>query len=242
MRVEFQPAYVLHTRLFRESSLLVDVLTENYGRVALVARGVRSEKKPTQRYHLQPFIPLQISWSGNSSLKTLTDLDPVGPAVFLERLYLYSGFYVNELLMNLLLPEDPAQDVYQNYQVLLHNLDSHQPLEASLRCFEFRLLEILGYGIDFTVCANSGSAIENGKTYCFVPDQGFLTLANNLKNSYPIVSGNYLLAIAANNFADIEVRRAAKRLSRLMFEHLLQGKTLKSRELFLSVAENKGRQ
>ncbi|MFT7222908.1 MAG: DNA repair protein RecO (recombination protein O) [Cellvibrionaceae bacterium] len=234
MRVELQPAYILHTRPFRENSLLVDALTQDHGRIALVARAVRSVKF-NQRYYLQPFIPLRISWLGNTSLKTLTNIDPSDPATVLTGTYLYSGFYINELLMQLLLPESPVHDIYHAYKKLLVNLENNQPLEFSLRYFEFYLLDMLGYGIDFNACADSGCPIESDNTYYFVPDHGLLESTHQLETAYLSISGQYLLAIGANDFIDIEVRRAAKKLSRFAFEHLLQGKTLKSRELFRAI-------
>ena len=44
MRYAAQPAFVLHTRAWRETSLLVEVLTYEHGRVGLIARGVHGPK------------------------------------------------------------------------------------------------------------------------------------------------------------------------------------------------------
>ena len=40
-RVDGQPAYVLHSYPFRETSLIVEVFSRDHGRVALLARGAR---------------------------------------------------------------------------------------------------------------------------------------------------------------------------------------------------------
>lgn len=61
MRVDLQAAYVLHTRPFRDTSLLVDCLTKHHGRISLVAKGARSAK---QKQLIQAFSPLTISWQG----------------------------------------------------------------------------------------------------------------------------------------------------------------------------------
>ena len=56
-RVLLQPAYVLHSQPFQNTSLLVDFFTIDYGRVRAVAKGARREKSK-YRSLLQLFHPL----------------------------------------------------------------------------------------------------------------------------------------------------------------------------------------
>ena len=80
-RVEAQPAFVLHARAWRETSLLLDVLSRDHGRIGLVARGVRSARSRTPRSLLQPFAPLQLGWSGRGELSTLNSAEAAGAAL-----------------------------------------------------------------------------------------------------------------------------------------------------------------
>ena len=72
--VYLQPAFILQQRKYRESSLIIDVLTRDFGRISLLAKGVRKAKSKTAGM-LQPFIPLLISYLGKAELKTLTGVE-----------------------------------------------------------------------------------------------------------------------------------------------------------------------
>jgi DNA repair protein RecO (recombination protein O) len=95
--VYLQPAFILQQRKFRETSLIIDVLTRDFGRISLLAKGVRKAKSKTAGL-LQPFIPLTLSYVGKSELKTLTDVEITQPFIQLQGLAVYCGFYVNELI------------------------------------------------------------------------------------------------------------------------------------------------
>lgn len=230
MRVEQQPAFVLHTRPFRDSSLLVDLLSEDYGRLTLVAKGARQSKRGWRQL-LQPFIPLDVSWQGNGELKTLTAADAAGEAVLLQGHYLYSGFYANELLTYLLKPYDAAPDLFQLYQQLLYILQQKPDLEQCLRGFELSLLTELGYGIDFSVDTATTEPIRANQSYGFSPNTGFIN-----QEAYPdagrYFAGEHIIAIGQNQLEGSAIKQAAKQITRIALAFYLQGKTIKSRELF----------
>lgn len=239
MRVELQPSYVLHARPYRDTSLLVDCFTQDYGRLTLVAKGGR---KPKQQQLLQAFRPLLLSWQGKSQLKTLIASETQGMPFNLSQQYLYSGFYVNELLTYLLAEHDEASEIYALYDALLKKLQAQQDLESSLRYFEFSLLGFLGYGIDFHNDAVSALPIDLTADYIFVGELGFveknlffeqdtLPAGIHLSNA-TFYSGADILAIGQHDYRQEQTRRAAKQLSRSAMAPLLQGKVIKSRELF----------
>ena len=62
----WQRAFVLHSRPWSETSLMLDVFTEESGRVRLVAKGARS-KRSTLKGALQPFTPLLLRFGGAKS-------------------------------------------------------------------------------------------------------------------------------------------------------------------------------
>lgn len=240
MRIEFQPAYVLHTRPYRDTSLLLDLLTPDLGRVGAVAKGVRRGKSQ-RRPLLNPFTPILVSLQGKSSLKTLTAVEANGRGHHLTGMTLYSGFYVNELLVRLLGELDPNPDIFDDYQWTLEALaaisaESSSSPEPLLRQFEWRFLESLGYGISFDQEAETGNPIDPAMAYRFDPEAGFIFAgafqAHAQEISYQLFSGLDLLACARTDFSSLQTLAAAKRLSRLMLQPLLGGKPLKSRELF----------
>jgi DNA repair protein RecO (recombination protein O) len=239
-RIELHPSYILHTRPYRDTSLLVDVLTQDYGKISLVVKGARKAKN-TQRYLLQPFISLLLSWQGKSSLKTCIGIEPqtVGclPNVLSGTLTgnkLYSAMYANELLAYLLPQDDPSDNVFACYEQLLKQL--HQPetqLEPCLRYFEFSLLEELGYGINFFKDADSDAVLEENKAYFFVPDYGFVATENHPEMRGANFSGGELIQISEQNYTALQTRQTAKLLSRIALKPHLRGRELKSRTLFL---------
>lgn len=232
MQVHTQPAYVLHSRPFRDTSLLVDVLSRDYGRISLIARGQRQARQKSRR-PLQPFVPLVLSWQGRSDLKTLTAAENSAAGVFLTGHYLYSGLYANELVMRLVPQGDAHPEIFAIYQHLLTQLATGEMLEAVLRNFEFSLLEQLGYGLEFRYEASSGEAIQAGCVYAYAAELGFAALAAGDQRAASGFPGEDLLAIAEGDYRSPQTRRSAKRLSRQVLALHLGNKPLKSRELFL---------
>ncbi len=231
--VEFQPAYVLHSRPYRDSSLIVNLFSRDAGRMAVVVRGARSGKRAL-RQQLQPFTPLLVSYRGRSELKTLTAVEAQAAARLLHGEALYSAFYVNELLMRLLPECDPHPELYLAYRDFLDRVSMPAAaLEPPLRQFEFALLAQLGYALAFDADAGSGAPLAAETDYRFVPEQGFIAVATPAdRRRSDCFSGAALIAIGAGEFQCDAVRRAAKRLARLALRPLLGSRPLKSREFF----------
>lgn len=231
MQVQLQPSYILHTRPYRDTSLLVEALTRDHGRLTLVARGQRQSRQKARR-PLQAFTLLLLSWQGRSDLKTLTGAEIQGTAAFLSGNYLYSGLYANELLMRLLPQGEGHDQSFDAYRHLLAELLEGRELEAGLRRFEFRLLDEMGYGIDFSLDANSGNPLSGEKIYQYLSEVGFLEVEANSAPAATAFVGRDLQAIAVSDYSQKETLRAAKRLARLALAPHLGSRPLKSRELF----------
>lgn len=236
-RIESQPAYILHTRNFSDSSLIVECLTADYGRVSAVMKGVRANSKSARqrRGSAQPFIPLWISWTGTTELKTITALEPRGALLALQGTVLFSALYVNELLSRLLQAVEEHTDIFILYEWTLKNLLSEPYTDVVLRRFELQLLNYLGFGIDFAVASATEKPIMAECHYTFQPELGFCELDAMVENRAALTSAVYpgadILAIGEGRFNDSS-RRAAKRLCRQALQVHLGGKPLKSRELF----------
>ena len=232
MRINLQPAYILHSRPYRDSSLLLEVFTAEHGRISLVGRGSRRRARGgSTGALLQPFTPLLVSFSGRSELRTLTAVEAVGMVIFLRGDSLYSGLYLNELLMRLLHRHDPHQTLFALYGQALQDLASSNPPDATLRQFEFRLLDDLGYGFELAAEGGSGEPVRADGWYHFNPDVGLVAGEQGSDPAQPTFHGADLLEMAVGKF-DGGVRLTAKRLMRQALAQHLGAAPLKSRDLF----------
>ncbi|WP_148861943.1 DNA repair protein RecO [Marinobacter fonticola] len=229
-KVEQEPGYVLHRRNYRETSLLVELFTLNHGRLTVVARGANSPKSPLKA-QLQPFQPMLLSWRGRSDLKTLTSAESrLGPNLSrTERLY--CGLYLNELMQRLLPPQEPHQTLFAQYIETLDELAAVADFEPTLRRFETKLVDALGYGFDWATAMDSGRPVSSSQHYYYDPEQGVLE-APTPGSLLQGLQGSVLLALANHNLSDRASRRTAKRVMRVLIDHLLQGRELHSRALF----------
>lgn len=225
MRVESVEGFVLHARDYRDTSQLVDIFTETYGRVRLVARGSRSHKK--NAFRLSPFAHATFGWTGRGELKTLTQFEP-NKNLSLAGEHLICGFYINELLWHLLLPEDSHPNLYFQYKKALEALGKNESLEPLLRRFELDLLEEVGYGISFDTDV-SGEPISEELRYSLVPELGGWNLT--CEDSTGVLSGQIILNISRDKYEDLATQKASKKINRMLIDTVLEGKKLNSREL-----------
>lgn len=234
--IENQPAWLLHSRPFRDTSLLLDFLTPDHGRVSAIARGARGPKSRT-RALLQPFQPLSISVAGRSELLNLRLVEPRGPARPLLGERLFSALYINELMVRLLPGHESEADLFETYGQILLDLAGPAELEPLLRSFELQLLDTLGYGLQFAHEADNSEAIAGEGWYYLREDSGFVRQLQvqdpqHQSSAVQLYPGAELLLIAAQNFSAASTRKYAKRLLRQVLQQHLSERPLASRELF----------
>ena len=232
-RVQLAPGFVLHARPYRETSALVELFTFEHGRVAVVARGARGPKSRL-RAELQPFRPLLLSWQSRSELGSLTGAESEHAAPLIGGLALYAAFYLNELLLRLLVRHDPHPVLYRDYVDALQRLEEGAPVETVLRRFEHRLLEALGYALVLDRDVRTGEALDPDSHYDYQLEQGPTRVAADTGMGF-VFAGSSLLAISAGRFDDAQVLRDAKRLMRAALKLYLGDKPLKTRELLRQV-------
>jgi len=226
-RVQDETGFILHQIPYRESSSLVDVLTRQHGRLRLLAKGHR--KPGLRRTPLHAFTALHLSWSGRSSLQTLTRVEPADTPFLLTSKALYCGFYLNELLLHLLPPGDPCPVIHAAYHETLLHLSQTAVVEPPLRYFELLLLECLGYGPLLDRSAQTGQPIEPHRYYRYIIDQGLEECGESCADALP---GSTLSALKNHTLSDEIPLRQAKRLMRHLIDHYTAGKPLRSRSLF----------
>lgn len=230
-RRELQPAYVLHSRPYRDTSVILDLLSRSEGRFSAVVKGARSEKSK-YRGRLQPFTPMLVAAVGKGELKTATSMEFPGRPYQLSGENLFLGLYINELMYRLLGKFDPMQELFDGYDELLAHLQADADSVVAVRAFELNLLRDLGYGISFEYDAADGEFVESDRYYEYVVHEGFRQTRQQDPLVYP---GTELLHLASGEYDKVNERRL-RYLTRTSLARLLGDKPLKSRSLFVSAA------
>lgn len=225
MRLEQQPAYVLHARAYRETSLLLECLTREHGRLGVVARGVRGERSRLRRAQLEPFQPLALGLLLRGEMATLTAVETVGAPQRLSADVALSGLYLNELVVRLTGRQDPLPPLFDAYAVTLARLAAGEPAGWSLRRFERDLLEITGYGLQLLHEADTGEAIEPEAWYRYQVEQG---AARCGAGSEYALRGSDLLALAQDRTPDQRGLKALRDLMRWVIRFHLGGGELRA--------------
>lgn len=219
-RVNDEACIILHTRAYRETSLIVSGFCLNHGRVSLMARGARNNRKGRV---LQPLNCLRIGFGGRSALMNLNAYD-VEFQPMLSGDALASGLYIAELTTRLVSDHESHPQLFAGMYWALENLPVD--VEGTLRRFEKLLLDELGYGLDFTTDAGSRLPIDPDRRYRFDPAVGFV--ASDSDRGYP---GDSLLSIGSGELRSQQDRRLAKRIFRQALAEHLGPRPLMSRRL-----------
>ena len=229
-RRDVERAFVLHTYPYRETSVIVEALAANYGRVAMVARGARRPRSEL-RGVLQGFQPLTLSWAGSGELKTLIRAEWQGGLPLVGGSALLCGFYLNELLLKLLPREDPHPKLFREYEETLTRLATGAEQAPVLRGFELKLLAELGYALSLTRDADTGAPVDPSARYYYAFERGPRLTAAEPGKRYPQVRGATLLALAGLDFSAADAAAEAKQLMREVLDHYLEQRALFSRRV-----------
>jgi DNA repair protein RecO (recombination protein O) len=228
-KIQDEPAFVLHSHPFRETSLILDVFSRSYGRLAIVARGARRPRSGL-RGLLLSFQPLLLSWFGKGEVRTLHSAEWQGGQPYLQGTALMCGFYLNELLVNLLARDDPHEQLFEYYRATLQRLAHQTDHAATLRCFEKHLLQELGYALVLEREADSDKAVQAELCYRYAVERGVMPDEGGVPSDTPVL-GKTLLDMAKDDYADPVTAQQSKQLMRVLLNHHLGGKTLHTREL-----------
>lgn len=232
MRIEDEPAFVLHARSWRETSLLVEMLTEQHGRIGVLARGVSSPRSQALRAALQPLQWIRFSAVQRGELAQLRGAEALDAAPRLSGDAMLAGFYVNELVMRLAPRQDPLPDLYAYYGQMRQRLGAGEPLAWTLRRFERDLLEALGFGFDLSH-GSDGEPIDPAARYELDPLEGPRRLLSE-RGTDPrrgTATGSALLALAEDEMPGTDDLASLRRGMRAVLLHHLGGRGLKSWEM-----------
>lgn len=167
-----EPAFVLHRYDWSETSLIVEVFTRQHGRLAVVAKGA---KRPTSQLRpiLLPLQPLLLSWSGDGEVRTLKTAHWRGGHVMPMGESLLAGTYFNEMLMRLLVRDEPHPALFDGYAQAVALLARRgEPAPAVLRAFELLLLKESGYLPTLNEEGGTLSPLDGAQAYLLEPEGG----------------------------------------------------------------------
>ena len=236
-RVQLAPGYILHSHPYRDTSRILEVLTRDAGRISIFARGVRGPKAKLAA-ELQPFRLLLLSWSGKGEAAQLTGAEGVPEHVDLPPACLMAAFYLNELLLKFTHRHDPVSGLFDVYHGTLASLKAGAPLEASLRIFEKRLLDALGYGLALDTDASTGESVRPDAYYHFRPEHGVYAAADDAPGT---LAGASLMGLAREQLSGARALEDARRLMQGALAHHLEGRELTTRTVARAIARRGAR-
>lgn len=247
---ELQPAYLLHAKSYKESSLLTEFFTRDHGIISAIVRGANRPRSRWARL-VNPFIPLVITWQGRTNLYTITNLEVNGKITSLTGRKLISGLYINELLIRLCKQADPHVALFDSYQCVVQQLAQTSDEQPILRLFEKQLLREIGYELPLTQNSLTGEVVTADQYYIFKPELGPQRITSNLVTCEPedfgvapgavsdsalmnnavVYQGASLLALANEEFTNKQQLMDAKRLMRQVLAIYLGDKPLATRRM-----------
>jgi DNA repair protein RecO (recombination protein O) len=232
MRYDAESAFVLHARPWRETSLLVEVLTANHGRLGLLARGVQGPKKHVLRAALQPLQFIRLDAVQQGELAQLRAAEALDAAPLLVGDAALAGFYLNELVLRLAPRHDPLPELFDAYADARARLGAAEPLAWTLRRFERDLLAAIGFGFAFDVDGD-GAPIDPAARYHLDAEQGPRRLLSDRGQGErsAAATGRALLDLANDRMPDASDLAGLRRALRPVLLHHLGGRGLKSWDL-----------
>ena len=226
-RVDREPVYVLHRRAWRDTSLIIELLSAGHGRIAGIARGARSAKSAFFGL-TEPFRRLEASWTRRGEMATLTALEPSAFTGRLTGRAMWCGLYANELLLRLTPRDDPDPAVFEAYSSLLPALTTPSLQSNALRHFEMSLLNAMGVAPELAIDSRTGNPVETEGRYRVDPVAGPLPVPEHQGG----VPGSVLLALAGGSEISAEDDAAALRLMRELVDYQLDGRKLNTPAFF----------
>jgi DNA repair protein RecO (recombination protein O) len=242
-------AYVLHRYDWSESSLILDLFTRDQGRLAVVAKGVkrpysqlRSVLLPFQRINASLGRAVVTEEASPSDVQTLRGAEWAGGAAMLTGAALFSGFYLNELLMKLLARHDPHAVLFDVYAATLGELSSRDDsqVQAALRSFELTLLQEIGLLPDLSVVTLTQQPVRLDFRYALNAESGVAERRGDESD----FSGEALIglqaalqhgSVAALQHACRQCLPGLKVALRSMIQHHLGSTQLRTRQVMVGV-------
>jgi len=237
MKVELTPCYILHRRDYSETSLILEVFSREHGRINLIAKGAKRNKKQ-QSSNFNLYQQYNISWVAKSELGTLTDIEFVASSRSLKPEQMMTGFYMNEIMLRLLHKHEPHPELFDSYDISINELISGASEQIILRYYEKTLLQSLGYGVILDHEVETGESLNKDEDYFYKFDYGPVSTSET-RDSGITISGKTLLELDNEILSEQKNINEAKALLRTILDQHLGDKPLASKSLYQSYIKHK---
>ena len=226
MRIQLQHAYCIHSRSYRESSQILEMLTLDHGLISCVVRGAKKKNSSTGLV----FTPLVISWSGRGDLFTLIDVEVTGVKQIDSPEVYILGMYINELILRLVPKSSPSKEIFELYRNIISMLDDKENQERLLRLFEIELLNSIGHGLSLDKELDHETPIEENKVYRYNVGLGPASVEKE-STAWNVIKGETLLGLQSPLSMDATCLAEAKQLMRGIINWHLNDRPLYSRTI-----------
>jgi DNA repair protein RecO (recombination protein O) len=237
MKVELTPCYILHRRDYSESSLILEVFSRDHGRINLIAKGAKRNKKQQGISH-NLYQKYNMSWVAKSELGTLIDIELSSLSDSLKPEVIMTGFYMNEVMLRLLHKHESHPELFDSYDLAIVQLINDVPEQIVLRYYEKTLLQSLGYGVILDHDVQTGEKLVTESDYYYNLDFG-PSLSKINSESGINISGKTLLELDTETLSETKNINEAKTLLRTILNQHLGDKPLASRALYQAYVKNK---
>tara|TARA_B100000965_G_scaffold406592_1_gene446382 strand:+ start:715 stop:1389 length:675 start_codon:yes stop_codon:yes gene_type:complete len=214
-----ESSFIIHSRDYGETSVIYDVLTENYGFMSVLAKGIKKKKDGLL---LLPFRELLLSYT-KANLPLLVKHEVSNDYSKINRNFMLYGLYYNELIYRLVPKNEPLKSMYSLYKSQLNYMVSDIDVSVASLRFEYLFLKEIGYGLSLSDELNG--RLNDNDTYYYDFNSGFKKSYNNTNDK---ICGTSLLNLANNNFSKIKDVKVLRQIIREVFKKLLNNKSLKS--------------
>jgi DNA repair protein RecO (recombination protein O) len=237
--------YVLHTHDWSESSLIVELFTRTEGRIVVAAKGA---KRPTSNFRSVLFVfhPLlvqlgKVPKDEHAEVLNLRSAEWAGGQPLLGAAAMFSGFYVNELLLKLLARQDPHAVLFDAYADTLAALATAGDEGAALRAFELVLLRELGWLPELNIATLTAEPLQVDARYTLRAEAGVIAHVDGVAGSTwvaleaALAHGSAAGGTAALRAAVAPVAAALRVPLRNLLQYHLGHTPLRTREAWLGV-------
>lgn len=170
MAAEKTRAIILRVVEFSETSCVVTLFTEDFGKVGALAKGARRPKGPFEgAIDLLALVRIVLLRKSSDTLDLLTEakLERRFRAGQRDLARLYAGYYVAELLSELTEQGDPHRELFRAAEATLRALDGDARVPETLLLFELTALLEAGHLPSLDQCVVCGRTVESEKRIAF---------------------------------------------------------------------------
>ena len=212
-------AFIIHSRSYGETSVILDLLTEKNGMISVILKGAKRRKDVSQ---LQPSREFLINIS-KASLPLLIKYE-LNKSYAIKKDYILLIIYFNELIYRLIPKNQPQKTLYnfyRNYMSYMSTTDDHQ--DSVIIGFELLILKNIGYAVNSEI---SIDLINKDDYFYYDKLRGFKKISDYYQG-YKI-SGRDLSLLIKFDINSIQDKRTLRMIMKNIIVDIVNPKKIKS--------------